>query len=245
VVQSKVVRINRGGPTGGVAQSGGCHLRRYWIYKRLLDRGIPSDNISEALLESLGAEDLGDLSFPKLFLEKGASPNYQNGKPFFLALRANSPNSLHATRLLTQSIVDDSIATVAFNIVRDTLFLEKHVRAGIQRRLLEWNISEPLVSQALTDSFKDGPPGISDLQLLLAKGADLNTDNGHCFAVAAKIGAQAEFRALSKYGKLRVILQVLLNNFLEEWEIVRWLKMCLEEQTRPRKLNRDKLVFQC
>jgi ankyrin repeat protein len=216
--------------------------RRYWIYQHLLDKGIPSDDVSEALLDSLKADDLGDLSFPKLLLEKGASPGYQNGEPFSLALRANS---LFAVRLLTQYVVDDSMATVAFDVVCKTPLLKKHVRAEIYRPLLEWNISKPSISQALADSFKGGRPDISFLQLLLAKGADPNKDNGHCFAVAAKTGALAEFQALSKYAKWRVVLKVLLNNFQEEWEIVRWFKVCQKEQPRSGKIDQDELVFQC
>jgi ankyrin repeat protein len=219
--------------------------RRYWIYQHLLDKGIPSDDVSEALLDSLKADDLGDLSFPKLLLENGASPGYQNGEPFSLALRANSPNSLFAVRLLTQYLVDDSMATVAFDVVRKTPLLKNHVREEIYRPLLEWNISKPSISQALADSFKGGRPDISVLQLLLAKGADPNKDNGRCFAVAAKTGALAEFQALSKYAKWRVVLKVLLNNFQEEREIIRWFKVCLKEQPRSGKVDQDKLVFQC
>jgi hypothetical protein len=216
--------------------------RRYWICQHLLDKGIPSDDVSEALLDSLKADDLGDLSFPKLLLENGASPGYQNGEPFSLALCAKT---LFAVRLLTQYLVDDNMATVAFDVVRKTPLLKKRVRVEIYRLLLEWNISKPSISQALADSFKGGRPDISFLQLLLAKGADPNKDNGHCFAVAAKTGALAEFQALSKYAKRRVVLKVLLNNFQEEWEIIRWFKVCLEEQPRSGKIDQDELVFQC
>jgi ankyrin repeat protein len=219
--------------------------RRYWIYQHLLAKRIPSDDVSEALLDSLKADDLGDLSFPKLLLENGASPGYQQGQPFSLALRANSPNYLVAVRLLTQYLVDDSMAAVAFDVVCKTPLLQKHVRVEIYRRLLEWNIGKPSISQALVDSFKDGRPDISFLQLLLAKGADPNKDHGHCFAVAAKTGALAEFRALSKYGKRRVVLEVLLTNFEEESDIVKWFNVCLEEQPRLEKIDQDELAFQC
>jgi ankyrin repeat protein len=216
--------------------------RRYWIYQHLLGKGIPSDDVSEAFLDLLKADDLGDLSFLKLLLENGASPGYQNGEPFSLALRANS---LVAVRLLTQYLVDDSMATVAFDVVRKTPSLKKHVRVEIYRPLLEWNISKSSISQALVDSFKGGHPDISFLRLLLAKGADPNKGNGHCFAVASKAGALAEFRALSKYAKLPEVLKVLLNNFQEEWEVIRWFKVCLEEQPRLGKIDQDELVFQC
>jgi hypothetical protein len=54
--------------------------RRYWSYQYLLSKGIPSDDVSEALLDSLRADGLGDLSFPKLLLEHGASPGYQTAR---------------------------------------------------------------------------------------------------------------------------------------------------------------------
>jgi hypothetical protein len=219
--------------------------RRYWIYQHLLAKGIPSDDVSEALLDSLKVVDLGDLSFPKLLLENGASPGYQKGEPFSLALRANSPNSLVAVRLLTQYLVDDSMAAGAFEVVRKTPLLKKHVRVEIYRLLLEWNIRKSSISQALVDSFKGGCPDISFLQLLLAKGADPNKDNGHCFAVTAKTGALAEFRALSRYAKRRVVLKVLLKIFQEESEIIKWFKVCLKEQPRLGKIGQDELVFQC
>jgi hypothetical protein len=216
--------------------------RRYWIYQHLLGKGIPSDDVSEALLDSLKAGDLGDLSLPKLLLENGASPGYQNGEPFALALRANS---LVAVRFLTQYLVDDSMATIAFDIVRKTPLLNEHIPVEIYRLLLEWNISKSSISQALVDSFKGSHPDISFLQLLLTKGADPNKDNGHCFAVASKTGALAEFRALSKYAKLPEVLKVLLSNFQEELEIIRWYNVCLEEQPRLEKIDQDELVFQC
>ncbi|KIX06616.1 uncharacterized protein Z518_04592 [Rhinocladiella mackenziei CBS 650.93] len=219
--------------------------RRYWIYQHLLGRGIPSDDVSEALLDSLKADDLGDLSFPKLLLENGASPGYQNGKPFSLALRTTSPNSIFAVRLLTQYLVDDAMATVAFDVVRTVPFVKNHAGMKIYRPLLEWNISKPSICQALVDSFKGGCPDISILRSLLARGADPHEYNGYCFAAAAKMGALVEFQALSKYAKLPVVLKVLLNNFEEERQIVRWFKVCLEEQPRLGKIDQDELVFQC
>jgi hypothetical protein len=219
--------------------------RKYWIYQHLLNKGIPSDDASKALLDSLKADNLGDLSLPKLLLENGASPGYKDGKAFSLALRSKSPNSLLAVRLLTQYLVDDTMATVAFDAVRKTPMVQKPIRVEIYRRLLEWNIGEPTISQALADSFKGGSPEISYLQLLLAKGADPNKYSGRCLEMASKLGALAEFRALSKYTKQQVALKVLMNNFKKEWNIVRWFKVLLEEQPQPAKIDQDELVFQC
>jgi putative ubiquitin-RnfH superfamily antitoxin RatB of RatAB toxin-antitoxin module len=218
--------------------------RRYRVYQHLLAKRIPSDMVAEALLDSLTAENLGDLSIPKLLLENGASPGFRNCESFSLALRAKSSNSLVAVRLLTQYLVDDSMATVAFEVIRKTPRLKSHVRVEIYRPLLAWNIGKSSVSQVLTDSFKDGYPDTSFVQLLLAKGADPNKDNGHCFAVAAKRGAVADFQALSKFAKPWVVFKALLENFQEESIIVEWFKLCLHEKPRMGKVDHE-LAFQC
>lgn len=219
--------------------------RRYWIYQQLFAKGIPRNNLSEALIASLEAFHLGDLTFPKLFLENGACPGYQKCEAFVRALRPHSPSSLVAVKLLIQYIVDDTMAAEVFNIVLKTPLLNEHVRAEIYRLLLEWNIGRPSIYQALVDSFKGCRPDTSFLQLLLAKGADPNEDNGHCFAVVAKTGALAEFRTLSKYADPLVVLKMLLDNYQEESEIVKWFKVCLEEQSQSWKSDQDELVFQC
>lgn len=132
--------------------------RKYWIYQQLLDKGIPSDDVSEALLESLKIDDLGDLSFPKLLLENGASPVYQNGEAFDLALRAKSPDSLVTARFLLQYIINDSMATAAFKGGCRTPSLKQHGREQIYRPLLEWNIDKIAISEALVESYKHGGP---------------------------------------------------------------------------------------
>ncbi len=219
--------------------------RKYSIYQRLLDQGIPRDDVSEALIHSLRAQDLGDLSLVKLLLEKGASPCYLHGKPFSLAFRKDDPNSLFAVRLLTQYIADDDTATVAFDVVRGSRLLSKSVRMDIYRLLLEWNISKSSVSQALVDSFSGECPNISTLRLLLEKGADPSKSNGRCFVTATKMGERAHFQALSQYAKSRVVLKVLLDTFIEEQEVVRWFEVCLEQQPRGKRIDRDELLFEC
>lgn len=219
--------------------------RRYWIYQHLLDKGIPSNDVSEALLDSLKVDDLGDLAFPKLFLENGASPGYRNGEPFSLALRAKPPESLFAVRLLTQYLVDDSMATAAFNVLVKASLAKNQLRTEINPLLREWNISKSSISKFLADSFKNGFPDISEVELLIAKGADPNTDNGNLFVMAAKRGAIAVFQALSKSANLRVVLKALLDNFQAESEVVGWSRLCLDEQPRSGKIDQNELLFQC
>lgn len=96
-------------------------------FQQLFELGIPENEISEALLDSLKAEDLGDLSFIKLFLEYNASPGYQNGGTFKILLSTNSPVSVTAIKLLIQYITDDCIATVAFDAVNNIPIIEHDI----------------------------------------------------------------------------------------------------------------------
>jgi hypothetical protein len=219
--------------------------RKYWIYQHLLAKGIPSDDVSEALLDFLKAGDLGDLSFLKLLLDNGASPGYKKGELFSVALRAKSPNSRMAVRLLTQHVTDNSTATVAFDVVRRTPLLKSNVRVEIYRPLLEWKIAKLSLSQVLVESFKGGLPDISFLKLLLEKGADPNKDKGRCFVVAAKMKGIEQFLELSKYTERRQVLEVLLSNLQEESDIVTWFKFCLQTNPRSRRIDGDELLFQC
>ncbi|KUJ10177.1 uncharacterized protein LY89DRAFT_596816 [Mollisia scopiformis] len=229
--------------------------RRYWIYQLLLSKGISSENVSRALVDSLESDVGGDLSFTKLFLNNGASSCFQEGKAFSLALRANSPNSLLAVKLLAQNISDDSMATVAFDVICKTVcetpLLKRHVPVETFRILFVWHIDKLSVSQALVDSFKAGLPDISTLQFLLEKGGDPNKDNGHCLALAATAGALAEFQALSKYASCWVLLEALLENMQEESEIIKWFEVFIGGRSRlswnPHFIfhEKDKLVYKC
>ena len=219
--------------------------RRYWIYQHLLARGndcIPNEDVSEALVDSLRAEDMGDFSVPNLLLEHGALVGYKSGAAFSLALRANS---LEAVKLLSQYLVEDRMAGVTFDRARKTTLLERQVRIGVYRCLLQWNISNSPMYHALVDILQDGHSDVSVVQLLLAKGADPNKDGAHCFILASKAGAKLTFRTLSKHAKLSVVLQALLKHFETEGEVLWWFTAYLEEQPQPAKIDQDELLFRC
>lgn len=220
--------------------------RRYWIYNYLLGRGIPEHDLNKALLAFLEANELGDISCLKLLLEHDATDAYKKGSAFDLALRANS---VEAVRLLSQYIVDDSTADLAFRFARTTPPVETSVRLATYRSLLQWNICRSSLSHALKDTFKDKHEGkhfdLPLLQLLLAKGADPNQDASHCFVKASTWGAEPEFRALSRHAKPSVVLKALLDHFNTEEQAVRWPKICLEEQPDAVKIDQDELLFQC
>ncbi|KAI0460016.1 hypothetical protein F5B21DRAFT_523907 [Xylaria acuta] len=159
-----------------------------------------------------------------------------------LALGANS---LEAVKLLNQYIVDDGMAGVAFEIARKAGCLSPNVRIGAYQCFLQWNISNLSVYNALVDNFNSGSSDVSVVQLLLAKGANPNEDDAHCFLLASKMGLEPEFRALSKYAEVGTVLRALLKHFQEEWQVVWWLKMCLEEQSYQARIDQDDLVFDC
>ncbi|KAG4432294.1 hypothetical protein IFR05_012223 [Cadophora sp. M221] len=228
-----------------VRQISMVHERRYLIYQYLLTKGVSRDEISEALLYSLKANGLSDLSIPKLLLDHGASPGYRKGESVSLAIRANSPKSLQVIRLLCQYIVDDEMATAVFNVVLKHTMLKRHIQMEIYRPLLEWKINESSLSQALLESFSGDSPDLSFVTLLLAKGADPNKRSGYCFAVTAKKETLAEFRLLCRYAKRGVVLKVLLNRFEGEKEVVKWFGVCLEESEGSSTPIQDELVFLC
>ena len=216
--------------------------RRYRIYQCLLERGIPSNDVSKALLDSLKADDIGDLSLPKLLLEHGAAVGYKKGSAFSLALQANS---LEAVKLLSQYLVDDITAGIVFNRVRKTASLDPHARGEVYRCLLQWNIDKTSMYHALVDSLKSSHPDVSVVRLLLAKGADPNKNEAHCFIMAATAELESTFRALSKIAEPSVVLEALLNYFKTERDVVRWFEICLAEQPLPAKIDQNKLLVQC
>ncbi|KAH7350793.1 hypothetical protein BKA65DRAFT_593679 [Rhexocercosporidium sp. MPI-PUGE-AT-0058] len=219
--------------------------RRYLIYQYLLKKGVPKDDISEALLCSLERDGLDDLSIPKLLLELGASPAYKKGESVSIAIRANSPKSLQVVRLLCQYIIDDSMATAIFNVVLQNTLLKRDIQMEIYRPLLEWKIDKSSLSQALLDNFNGNRPDLPFITLLLAKGADPSKGSGHCFAVAAKKETVTEFRLLCRHASRRVVLKVLLKRFKEEKEVVKWFGVYLEENERSGKISQDELIFLC
>jgi ankyrin repeat protein len=217
-------------------------IRRYWIYHCLLSRGIPSDDVSEALLSCLTGDEFDTLSCAKLLLEHGAAVGYKNAAAFTLALRANS---LVAVKLMSQYLVDSNTACVAFDCARKTAGLSPNALAEVYRCLLQWNISESSVYHALVDNLNGGHSDIGIVQLLLDHGADPNQDKAYCFVAASKAGAVPEFRAISKHARLSVVSNALLNHFQEERDVLAWFNICCEEQPHTATIDDDELLFKC
>ena len=218
--------------------------QRYEIYKVLLAKKIPQDAISGALVDALNGPVM-NLDLPKLLLEHGAAVSYDNAKGFRLALLAI--HSVELFRLLVQHIEDDKTAGVAFDLARKHAFDDPDTRVEICRSLLQWNIAESSLSDALEDflKLKGYHADTSAIQLLLRKGADPNKNNARCFILACANKAEAEFRALSRHANLAIVLQGLLSYFQVEGEVVHWFNMCLEERPRGAKIVNDQLLFQC
>ncbi|KAI0473285.1 hypothetical protein GGR56DRAFT_609444 [Xylariaceae sp. FL0804] len=205
-------------------------------------RHIPNGDVSEALLDSLGGCDLGDLSLVKLLLRHGASVGYKGCASFSLAL---GTNSLEAVRLLSRYLPDDRMAGIAFDHVRKATCRNSEVRVGAYDCLLQWNIGASSTYKALRDSIKNGSSDLATVKLLLEKGTDPNNESAYCFVLASRADLELEFRALSKYAELSKVFRALLNHYHEEWKIARWFRMCLEEAPRSAKIKQEELLFDC
>jgi hypothetical protein len=219
---------------------------RYWVYERLLARKeISAEEVSKALVDSMKADDLGDMSLPKLLLENGASPGHQERKSFIVALGLRSPNSAAAVRLLTQWISDDSTADTALNLIRLKSSFHIDVRVKLYRHLLDWSVTKVSLYRLLVWMISKGRfSDISFLKLVLSKGPDPNIGEGHCFSTVVKKRALDEFRVLSKYARRQVVLSILLKTLADEREVVKWFNVCLEESPAE-VMDQDELLFQC
>lgn len=218
--------------------------RRYWIYKYLLGRGMKKDDISEALLKSLTVDNLGDLSLSKLLLDNGASVEYKNGAAFNSAFALNS---FDVVSLLSRYIDSHKLANIAFDLARNHTSLGKDTRYGIYQCFLDWHITEHSIQCALVDNLAAGMLDVDIVELLLRHGADPNKDSARCFTVASSRDAEDEFRALNRHGKpdLELVLKSLLEIFKEEWKVVWWFNICLEESLNPTRICQENLLFQC
>ncbi|KAL2071660.1 hypothetical protein VTL71DRAFT_12895 [Oculimacula yallundae] len=219
--------------------------RRYFIYEYLLQKPIPQDDISEALLQSLKTDGLTDLSIPKLLLEHGASPGYKRCESVSVVIRADSPKFLAAVKLLCQNVNDDSAANTIFSLILKSTKLKREVQVEIYHLLLDKKISKPSLSQALLDQFSSGYPDLNFVKILLEQGADPSKKEGRCIAVAAKEDRIVEFRLLCRYTKRSVVLKVLLQHLKDEKDVIKWFRTCLEHNKRKGPLKDDGLFYLC
>ena len=216
--------------------------RRSWVYRYLLQRGLPKHDVSKALLISLEAPDYGDLSLQKLLLKHGAAVKYLRGRAFQLAIAARS---VAAVKLLSQYIVDDGTANVAFNMARRTAIPDSTLCTEVYRCLLQWHVSPNSLYDALVEQTKSTTSDHSVLQLLLAKGADPNAHNAECLVLAFEAGAEAKFRTLSEQADPELVLRVLLDKAESDREVVRWFKICLEKCPPMKSARESELLLDC
>jgi ankyrin repeat protein len=212
--------------------------RRYRVYAYLLDRGVPTPHVSDALISSL-SKPFEDLSLQKLLLQHGASVEHRGCGCFAAATRVKS---LDAVRLLSQYITNDDMANAAFDHVRKGS-LRNDMRREVYHCFKPWSLKRQSVDKALMQNLKTGPDeGI--VRFLLEKGADPNKDV-QSFVLAATESTESTFRALSKHATLHLAFKALMNHFNEEWQVVWWFKACLEEQSQASNIQDDGLLFQC
>ncbi|KAM5380064.1 hypothetical protein ACJZ2D_003711 [Fusarium nematophilum] len=201
--------------------------KRHWAYNHILRsharklrerrsglfgflrRSDDSEQVEEALLDSLRAHP-GNLDIPNLLLEYGASIGYKDCEAFTLAIQSNS---IDLVRLLCRFLVnrrDGATASIAFDALQKHPSLEPDFRAAANISLLQCSIEKASLYNALENELESRQLGVSFVRLLMENGADPNENDAHCFSLACKKDAKAEFRAMSKRADLK-LLGVLLE----------------------------------
>jgi ankyrin repeat protein len=216
--------------------------RRFWLCEYLLSRNLPREAVSEVLLQTLQTDDHQNLALPELLLKHGASVKYENGVMFEVVIKAGSTKAI---QLLDQHIADDDSRTpkTIFNAVRKMSSLDHAIRFEAYNMMLQRSISEDAIYHALKEHLEGQKHDVSIIRLFLEHGADPNRDKGHCFIQASTTKSDSAFRALSKRGSLSTVLRALLLHYHEEWEVLRWFRICLEEHPHWSVLNYDDEVI--
>ncbi|KAF6785374.1 ankyrin repeat containing protein [Colletotrichum sojae] len=195
--------------------------RKFWVCRCLLmNLAMPSDELSQALLDVTSAGELQNLLLPELFLEHGADVRFQNCEAFTIAFRSGSPSLVN---LLTQNIADDGTASRIFKLAQKTSALRAEMRRELYLRLLRrgGGISTASKYSAPMNNLQSQKRDAALLGLLLASDADPNVDETRCFVVAAEAGAEPEFRALSKKASFPTVAKALMEAMGTETETPR------------------------
>ena len=215
--------------------------RRHWVYKYLLGRGIPRDEVSEALIDLMEAGITHDMSCLKLLLENGAAAFHRNGAAFELALIAHSGE---ATKILSQYL-DDRTATLAFILARGRASVDPHIPKEAFSCVTNWSIDKASLCLALRENIEGSYPMPWLIEILLRRGADPNQHAARCFVAACQNGLEVEFRLLSRNADPPIVLNALIRHFKTEQQIVRWSAMCLNECSGSFSGYLDALLIQC
>jgi hypothetical protein len=201
-----------------------------------------SEALAEALLDLLSATDRDNTSLMKLLLRHGALIGYRNGNAFRRALVSNA---IHTVKLFIEYIDDDSVAGVAFAHATAAPLRDQDKRREIYRSLLRYNIRGESLDDALRKTLREKSPSHPILQLLLDTGANPHKENAMCFISTARAGREAEFRLLSRYAKLKVVLPALLTGLEQENQVVKWFQICLKENHTAKIRDQNYLLFHC
>jgi ankyrin repeat protein len=222
--------------------------KAFSIFRSLLDKDVSLGNPlstndkSEALLDLLSATDRDNTSLMKLLLRHGALIGYRNGNAFRRALVSNA---IHTVKLFIEYIDDDSVAGVAFAHATAAPLRDQDKRLEIYRSLLRYNIRGESLDDALRKTLREKSPSHPILQLLLDTGANPHKENAMCFISTARAGREAEFRLLSRYAKLKVVLPALLTGLEQENQVVKWFQICLKENHTAKIRDQNYLLFHC
>ncbi|CAD0097833.1 unnamed protein product [Aureobasidium mustum] len=203
--------------------------------------GLSIEDIS-ALLEDCIGHSHASVQLPKILLARGAEIKF---KPLKAAMSRPSPELIVA---MISYIKDHDTLIQLFDQARTTLYTPERAliiyRCLLDRSVMLGNpISQTSLHDALFESISETGSTRTIVQLLVQRGADPNKNKAGCFVLAARADNEGQFRIISKYAKLNVVLPALLDNLQDETQIVRWFKICLEENHAEIPVNQEKLLL--
>lgn len=221
------------------------------ILRFLLNKGISQETLDQALvIESQRAVEMNDTTIMKLFLEHGASINYDSGKALVNATSVGN-GSLVTLLLNGRDTPSQATATHAFQALFDPANLRQPKsinpssdNAGgkmcgqisgnytdIANKLLVRGVDQHAIDMALR-AVLDPENGLEDIETLvdrlLSYRAEVNAGNGVCFILAARRSSMLFSKLLLHQPHFTTLIPSLIESNFEEKNLVQLLETCFE-----------------
>ncbi|PIA94451.1 hypothetical protein CB0940_08105 [Cercospora beticola] len=214
--------------------------RRIWILDECLKQDVSQVDKSRALLHSLSAKRIHDLSAADCLLRHGADISFEDGEAFKLAIRAQSAEAI---KILGKRLNTRKVANNAFAYASKATFSDTRARFEIYRVLLEGNLVDKSNCYAALKNCFDRQGGDFDtIRLLVTKGADPYAAS---FILTLCTGTTKQFRELCKSVDLNRAVDAVLSTFHDEADAARWFKLCLRERPSSAQITKADLLTRC
>ncbi|KAM0338319.1 hypothetical protein ACHAPU_011371 [Fusarium lateritium] len=220
---------------------------KHQALKTVLEQGVDPTSISDALSEMLN-NNSDEVDLPQLLLDHGAQVSHRASAGLIAALRYRNLRRVELLCRYMTKDVDDEAAKLVFEdpYLRDGLPVDPVIRAHIYSSVLVCNIDAQSLYNRLIRTLESQNPSLAIVRLLLENKADPNSEEGHCFYLAAQHNLEPHFREMCKYADPSVVLFTILQRFDEEKNITRWFRIYFEERrSRSNILIPEQLLFQC